>query len=726
MEYLAHSARDGIPAQSYAEHISNVMQNALNNATTVAQYAEEDGELLIHSVYNAALYHDLGKLHPENQKMLHSTGHTGALPIHHQDAGVARLKELPNSYYSQIAVCSHHYPGLPDIPRERIRKNNTNFRDNDPDVRAKVNSVLHALLERHEDSISNQPLVVDSEDSRREDSLFYRILVSCLTDADHTDTARHYCKYPLEHSMPVLRAKERLASLDIYVSKLQSDSSSARERNALRREMYDACRDSEVRESIVACDSPVGSGKTTAIMAHMLRRAIDTGARRIFVVLPFTNIIEQSVEIYRKALVLPGENPESVVAELHHRAEYENEDLRALSANWESPIIVTTAVAFFETLASNRPAALRKLHRLPGSMIFVDEAHAAVPVNLLPLTWRWMAELADKWGCYWVLASGSLVKFWEIKTLSSGGREVPQLLTGDLYDRIRLFENRRLEYKYHKERLTVDELTDWVSSAPGPRLVIMNTVKSAAVVADRLCGKYGENRVLHISTALKSEDRKHTIDKVKEWLKDERRSDWTLVATSCVEAGVDFSFKTGFREVSSLLSLLQSAGRINRNGTNENAEIWSFRMREDEPALVANPAVKDSAMILSGYFDTETAISPELSTEAIARELIRSTNADKAQNLVKAEKNLCFKEVNDGYSIIDSDSVLVMVDDDLKQALLYGGCSWKEIQKRAVSVSRYRIKDYHLRELAEGIFDWNLRYDSFLGIMRGILDQDKL
>ena len=130
-------------------------------------------------------------------------------------------------------------------------------------------------------------------------------------------------------------------------------------------------------------------------MAHLLRQAIVRGARRIFVVLPYTSIIQQSVAVYRQALTLPGENPEKVVAEHHCRADYDSKDSRYLTALWRAPIVVTTSVAFFETLASNMPSGLRRLHELPGSMIFVDEAHNALPVKLLPLAWQWMNRLAE-------------------------------------------------------------------------------------------------------------------------------------------------------------------------------------------------------------------------------------------------------------------------------------------------------------------------------------------
>ena len=75
-----------------------------------------------------------------------------------------------------------------------------------------------------------------------------------------------------------------------------------------------------------------------------------------------------------------------------------------------------------------------------------------------------------------------------------------------------------------------------------------------------------EEKVEHLSTALLPGDRAKTIETVKRRLEDQEDTDWILVATSCVEAGVDFSFRTGFREMFSLLSLLQAAGRVNRNG----------------------------------------------------------------------------------------------------------------------------------------------------------------
>ncbi len=721
-DYLAHSARDDRPPQSYRDHVDHVRAAALQNAQAAARFAAKDGPLLLHAVETAARVHDLGKLLDENQAALHQPTDRKTLPVNHVDAGVACLRRCEgDSLFAQAAVYSHHH-GLPGFPFEENRGADF-FRDQDPQIRKLVNERLDDLNRRHQQAVPDAVPAPREGVLQGDNGVFCRLMLSCLADADHADTAAHYGKYPMDMDAPALRAEERLQRLDEYVRNLEGSGERAR----LRSEMYEACRDSSVFSGITACDSPVGSGKTTAVMAHLLAQAVRRKARRIFVVLPFTNIIQQSVEKYRESLLLPGENPEAVVAELHHRADFENDDLRALTAQWRAPIIVTTAVAFFETLASNRPAALRRLHELPGSLIFVDEAHAALPVKLLPLAWRWMQVLADEWQCYWVLASGSLVRFWDLNAADwrKQPREVPQILTDPLRKRLMGFERTRIKFSYIPRSLSRNELVGRVTGAPGPRLLIMNTVQSAAVMAMDLQSFYGgkKNKVMHLSTALNAEDRAKTVSRIRTRLDDTEDTDWTLVATSCVEAGVDFSFMTGFREMASLLSLLQAAGRVNRGGTDDAAEIWSFMMQEDAPLLKSNPGVKTAAGILKRFFENDIRIQPGLSTESMQREL--DLSAEDLKSLLQAEEDSDFPAVRERFRVIDADTVLTVADDLLKEQLRNGNCDWRVIQRKAVSVRRYYATKFDLPALTEGLYEWRLGYDDFLGIMKGVLNPPK-
>ncbi len=720
-ELLAHSAKNGAPAQTYEAHIRGVSEKAARYAKEAENYAADRSGALSAIVGKSALLHDLGKLDPQNQEALRRPAkNRQRLPVKHADAGSAALKNM-ECCYSAMLVYAHH-GGLPDIQKEHTRGPDIIFREKEISVRTHTDETLEDLLRKHQEIFPDQISEKDSQYGG-DQPVFFRMALSCLADADHTDTAAAYGQAPEQEHLPQLCAKKRLVALNQYVNKLGGDD----ERSRLRREMYAACRDAKIEGGIATCDSPVGSGKTTAVMAHLLQQAIRRNARRIFVVLPYTSIIHQSVKVYRQALTLSGENSEEVVAELHSRADFQSQNTWYLTSLWRAPIVVTTAVAFFETLASNQPSTLRRLHELPGSMIFVDEAHNALPLKLLPLAWNWMNTLANEWSCYWLLASGSLVRYWELERLSESAVKMPcpqvaELVNSTLRERLMTYEHNRIAFCWRETPVSRQELIDWVQSVPGPRLIILNTVQNAAVIASDLCKKTGRASVEHLSTALTPEDRNKVIDRIKQRLSDDSDTDWTLVATSCVEAGVDFSFRTGFREISSLLSLLQAAGRVNRQGDFANAEMWSFDLRDDS-ALTRIKEVECSAAVLRGYFRKGFPIVPELSTRSMNDEIIRDDSCIKEIcHLMEQEEDLQFLMVKEVFKVIDADTVPAVIDATLAEEIAAGKSNWHTLQKKALSIHQDKIKTWHLQEIAEGVYRWTLEYDDFLGYMRGVLN----
>ena len=713
---LAHSARKNYPPQTYEAHVRGVCERAGKYAAEAECYSVKANGILSAIVRDSALLHDLGKLEERNQSVLREQSRRRRhLPVDHTDAGSAALQKMVSGCAAML-VYSHHQ-GLPDLSTEFAARGCSIFRNGNAAVRAETDAALPALLRQHEALFPRKPnKEVQAYDG--DPAVFLRMALSCLADADHGDTAAAFGQ--TEKAMPELRPQERLAALDHYVSKFGETD----ERSSLRRELYQSCRSVEAHSGFSVCGSPVGSGKTTAVMAHLLEQACKRNARRIFVVLPYTSIIRQSVDIYRKALVLPGETPEDVVAELHSRADFEDIETRYLTALWRAPIVVTTAVAFFETLSSHNPAALRRLHELPGSLIFVDEAHSALPIRLLPLAWHWMNVLADEWSCYWVLASGSLVRYWELQPLSGLSMpqpEIAELVRPDLQRELSRYESSRITFRWREKPIGRKELPKWVQEAPGPRLLILNTVQSAAVIAADMAAEFGQTHVEHLSTALTPEDRGNTIDRIRRRLADPDDADWTLVATSCVEAGVDFSFRTGFREISSLLSLLQAAGRVNRHGRNTEAVMWSFSLQDDS-MLPKNPALDVSAAVLRSYFQKRLPITPELSTRSMQDELVRDDSCMSAIcDFAELEAAQQFRTLAQKFRVIDQKTVLAVPDDSMASAIAEGRASWQELQRHAVSVRKEKIVLWHLREIADGIYQWTLGFDSFLGYMHGVL-----
>ncbi|MEN6412356.1 MAG: DEAD/DEAH box helicase [Veillonellales bacterium] len=721
MIYLAHSKKGNIPEQEYSTHICGVRSRACEYVRAMTSYSECDKDLLSQVVEKAAVYHDMGKLNKDNQEVLSGRKSSKFLPRHHQDAGAAHFLNCKHfSAISAAAIQAHHL-GFPDFSVE-MNKGDAIFRD--VSIASDVDREVPQLEAIH-DSLIESHFRYPEEAIKGNRSVFFRLLLSCISDADHTDTATHYRQYPSVEKTILLRPDERLARLDRCIAELQQKGAND-ERNTLRNKMYHVCRDADINSGISSCDSPVGSGKTTAVMAHLLAQAEKRGLRRIFVILPFTNIIKQSVDIYRDMLVLPGENAEDVVAELHHRADFESEDTRYLTALWRAPIIVTTAVAFFETLASNSSATLRRLHELPGSAIFVDEAHAALPVSLLPLAWKWINIYAAEWDCYWVLASGSLNRFWTIPEISdrNDSDNIPEIVNEEIRSQLSSYENNRISYHNDLQPRGTKETSDWIAGFPGPRLVIMNTVQSAAVLADYFAKHFGRGRVEHLSTALTSDDRDNTLQRVRNRLESKEDTDWTLIATSCVEAGVNLSFRNGFRELGSLVSLLQAAGRVNREGTLGDSQMWTFCISEDG-MLKLNPGLKESASVLKGYFEINKTISPELSTQSIVDEIALYGLSGKHKSLVDNESIQEFRQVEHDFKVIDTDTRLVVVDATVAEQLKYGKINWRNLQKVSVQIAKFKLDELKTPMVVDNIYRWNLDYDDFLGYMAGIVKLKK-
>lgn len=712
---LAHSAtpKRAIAAQPFWKHIIRVTRAAVVGAGRLAQFWKGNRESFCAEVRAAARLHDCGKLAPENQVVLAGISKQ-ALPIRHEDAGAAWLLARQREK-AALLVASHH-AGLPSIPGEDVKA-----LQKGPKKYRITEAIAHT--DQHLSDYSQQYDMVgltgmpEPAPSGKWSGLTHRFALSCLVDADHTDTARHY-----RQAVPKRPAKcrwaARLEALDRYVEGL-SAKREADQRNEDRRRVYEECRSAPLG-SMVCCDAAVGSGKTTAVMAYLLRAAEQKGLRHIFVVLPFTNVIEQSVEVYRKALVLPGEDPAEVVAEVHHRAEFANPESREMAVLWDAPITVTTAVQFFETIAGHKPAKLRKLHELAGSAVFIDEAHAAIPIWLWPQTWLWLKELAEEWGCHFVLASGSLAKFWENPGIFPAAETIPDLLTQETRARLALVEKGRVEVKKHAELLDCDQMCRFVAGKLGPRLVILNTVQSAAVLADFMRRK--GHHVLHLSTALAPEDRERVVQRVKARLRQQSFGDWTLVATSCVEAGVDFSFRTAVRESCSVASAIQTGGRVNRHGEWEASEVWDVHLQD--PAFNHHPAFDASRRVL-GEMLREGRIDSSVVTEALRRELILKDVSEKAEGLRKSERVLDFPRVAELYQVIDSDTRTVVVNPELVKRLHEGErLPWRELVRGSVQIWKLNIERLKIRSFAwdEALYYWAAPYDpDFLGYMAGVL-----
>lgn len=712
-ELWAHSPNDGGLAQLYKDHVEKV-------AFLASQYASETRcPLPVASIAAAATVHDAGKLAEENQRVLCGEMKASRLPVPHADAGSLWMLREKDELAAMLVYA--HHRGLPSIPEERVKPLGDAavgmFRD--LRVAARFEQELPLFQQMH----TKLGLTVSAQPTKIKDwrGLAARMSLSCLVDADHSDTAAHYGK-PKAVGRTHRRWSERLKALDTYVE-LISRRNSLSPRTNNRTRLYRECSTAALN-LIATLPAPVGAGKTLASMAYCLRQAITHDMRHIFVILPFTAIIDQSVHVLREALTLQGEDQEDVVAALHHKAEYENYTARALASQWSSPVIVTTSVQFFEALASNRPGALRRLHELPCSMIYIDEVHACLPTHLWRITWKWLQEIGRSWNCQWLLGSGSLPKLWSVPgLLDHDGNLVPSIVSVELDHDLYQQEDERIILKVNGGPLNLAELAKFVLSKPGPRLVVLNTVKNASVLASYLRSRAVDT--LHLSTALTPHDRARVIRKILDKLEREPDGDWVLVATSCIEAGMDFSFRSGFRESASLNSLVQTGGRVNRNAIWSAAEVWSVRLAD--AAFTHNPSFLASQQVLAAFLAEQPkwGTLPAMSTKALKQEFsMQPSTAAAANALVQLERAMDYPGVEASYEVVADRRSTVVIDQDIARRITSGETvRWQELQMHTVQLRDRVIVDLALQPLAEALYDWQGRkYDAeLLGYMAELL-----
>lgn len=719
MELLSHSAQGCVSEQFYREHVLAVQQGAETHIVDALHFFSgscKEKSALLKAVKEGAVFHDLGKADPKNQAVLNEPDSRGRLPLNHTDAGSAFLQKR-EAFNGAVLVYCHH-AGLFSSSDE-LKKADGHLAFRDIEIVDEVDAKLDGYITKHIEKIGDHDAVGDNFPLK---GLSLRIALSCLVDADHHDTASHYGREP-ELEKFATRWEERLVALNKYVGELSQSMKVAR--NRLRQDIFKACLNAQLEPAIKCCDAPVGSGKTTAVIAHLLQIATKNNLRHIFIVLPYTNIIKQSVDVYRKALVLPGEDPEKIVAAHYHQADFSDLNSRHLSTLWRSPIIVTSAVQFFETLAGASTSKLRKLHELPGSAVFVDESHSTMPLHIWSQQWEWINELANKWCNHFVLASGSLVRFWEFDDFSVEKRSVPNILPEHLQERANRSELLRVEYPKRPLPMDRHDLASFIVSKPGPRLVILNTVQAAAVVANEL--RNAGHDTLHLSTALAPVDRDVLIARIHRRFEFRDQSDWTLVATSCVEAGVDFSFKTAFRESSTVTSLIQTGGRTNRHGRDEGCLVIDFRTRD--PLLNKHPAFEISRNVVEQMFEDGlmNQLSPaELATESIRNEFLTRDVKKRIFEIRNAELQQEYKKVASLCRIIDADTRIVVVTPSIVKRLNnHETISSIELLRNSVQLWSAKILKLGLESLP---YNENLYalggyiYDpDFLGYMRGLL-----
>ena len=369
--YLAHVAEDG-RVQTVLEHLLGTAQRSAAFAASFGAGAQ--GEL-------AGKFHDIGKCTPGFQRRLLENGPK----VDHATAGAFECMKMLQ-VFAAFAVAGHH-GGLPD----------GGGRGDGPETGTffgRMNRAAKGRLENYDTlqgelALPQADMPAFAAKDQSAGMFFTRMLFSCLVDADYTDTGEfmdgHTRGLPDADGMDALCRRLRAYIAGWFPPKGAF--------NARRCAILETClREGERRApGLYTLTVPTGGGKTVSSLAFALTQAKARGLKRVIYVIPYTSIIEQTARVFREIL---GENN---VLEHHSGVTFELKENEASTPEterftrsvetWDAPVVVTTAVQFFESLFSSKPSQCRKLHNIARSVIIFDEAQMLPLPYLRPCVW---------------------------------------------------------------------------------------------------------------------------------------------------------------------------------------------------------------------------------------------------------------------------------------------------------------------------------------------------
>lgn len=533
--------------QLLSEHLQNVADLCSSFAMAFDSY--EAGRLI-------GWFHDLGKARSSFQSYLrrcngieedssdygeHTHSITGACQVSQQYKGIGNL----------LAYCiAGHHAGLADWsggshPEGSLFNRLQEGKETTTEPSVKEWLMQHPFI--WPDIKQLIPFRFSSTNSSA--SFWIRMLYSCLTDADFLDTERFMNpeQYQERQQGASLRELETR-----FFEALDSKQASAPPStvNSIRREIREACeRAAERPQGFFSLSVPTGGGKTLSSMAFAFRHAMRHGAERIIVVIPYTSIIEQTSAILRS--ILGDKN----VIEHHANLDPERETMqsRLAAENWDAPVIVTTSVQFFESLYASKASRCRKLHHIAKSVVIIDEVQL-LPTHLLLPCAEALQQLAKHFHVTVVLSTATQLDLPGIESSA-----IHEIISPDLklYERLK---RTNIEFPVNLDaRMSWEEVAAELSQYRQV-LCIVNTRRDCRELFSAM-----PEGTLHLSASMCGEHRSHIIDEIRQRL--QKGDPLRVISTQLVEAGVDMDFPVVYRAFTGLPSIVQAAGRCNREGS---------------------------------------------------------------------------------------------------------------------------------------------------------------
>ncbi len=665
----------------------------------------------------AGRWHDVGKYANDFQEYLRGvagpqahveTGdHAGSgKRVDHSSAGALHAESHEHGLAIVFAIAGHH-AGLAD--RRKLRERLAGKRSRlavavaDGASRELLGCGVPAPPSRF------VPSAQGDADGFRSFELYTRMLFSALCDADFLDTEAFFD--PTRSAIrgggvPLAELAARLGARIDAIGAAAPDTAV----NRLRAEVRAACRGcSQLPQGVFTLTAPTGSGKTLAAMEFALQHAVRHGLRRIVVALPFTAILEQSADAYRRGF--GAVDGDATVLEHHTSLDplRETAKSRVACENWDAPVVVTTNVQLLESLFARRSSRCRKLHNLAGSVIILDEAQT-LPRGLLAPTTDVLSSLVHDYGCSLVLCTATQPALLRSHLRDAGFDQATEILPepAALAQRVRRVE---VDWSMADAPVSYDALAEHVA-AETDVLAIVHRRADARELVRSVDGRTEDRSTLHLSALMCPAHRRERLAEIS--ARKSRGEPVRVVATQLVEAGVDLDFPVVFRALAGLDSLAQAAGRCNREGRLAGLGVLRVFLAETEPppGILQQALEITRIMLRAGPIDL---FDPDTHTRFFARLYgAGGANVHDEKGIQQLRAELSFEQVADKYRIIDQDwaaPVAVPWDERARKAvaeLRFAGPSrarLRELSRVTVTVNRKDVEAWKAAGLVEDIAD---------------------
>lgn len=483
---------------------------------------------------------------------------------------------------------------------------------------------------------------------------------------------------------------------------------------------------------------PTGGGKTLASLLWALRHAIHNGQKRVIIAIPYTSIIVQTAATLKSIL---GENN---VLEHHSNVEFnvdeEDEEVKSVQLameNWNYPIVVTTNVQLFESMFANKPSACRKLHNIANSVLILDEVQTLPTQFLQPIIGA-LKAYNRLFGVSVLLTTASqpvlngLIEGCNPVAKFEGIGNIQELIPPEA----RLHEKlRRVKLDISETPQSYDDIAKSLCQHKRV-LCVVNTRRDAREIFKRLPN---EGITLHLSRMMCPAHVNETIDEIKDALKNNACGMIRVVATQLVEAGVDIDFPVVYRKEAGLDSVLQAAGRCNREGKLDMGVTYVFSLAKEHPLPKGDISDANNARLaLKGVNDW---FSPQTMTLYFKQLYCRKESFDtkKIGDYLYNPLNILFETAAREFKLIENEGYSVIVkwnhnEELIEQLKKYGPCYslMKKLAKYSVNIHKYDfdalLKIGGVKEVAQGVFlvDHQLQYDDKLGLLTDNQWEEKL